>query len=66
MEALKQYLVSNSIPQSAFAKQLGVSQPTVSDYVNGNMLPKGKRLKMISEITGLSVDQLLNSSARAS
>ncbi len=66
MEALKQYLAAKEITQIEFARTLGVKQPTISDYVNGNMLPKGKRLKKISEITGLSIDKLLANPVRKS
>jgi transcriptional regulator with XRE-family HTH domain len=47
------------LTQAALAKLLDVSQPTVSDWINGNTRPTVDRLIEISERTGLSVDELL-------
>jgi transcriptional regulator with XRE-family HTH domain len=47
------------LTQGELAKLLGVSQPTVSDWLNGNFTPTAKRLLHISKRTGLSVDELL-------
>lgn len=63
---MKQYLASNQISQAQFAKLLDVKQPTVSDYVNGHIVPKAAKLRQISEITGLSIDKLLANKARKS
>jgi transcriptional regulator with XRE-family HTH domain len=47
------------LTQSALAQMLDVSQPTVSDWINGNIKPSADRLIKISARTGLSVDELL-------
>ena len=36
---LYKYLITNNISQSEFADKIGVSQPTLSRYVNGDTLP---------------------------
>lgn len=59
MERLRQYLDDHSISQVAFAKKIGVEQPTVSDWLNGVMKPKADKLIAISRATGISIDDLL-------
>ena len=48
---LFQYLANKEISQSRFAKQIGVSQPTLSRYVNGDSLPSVVVGARIAEIT---------------
>ena len=36
---LYKYLINHNISQSEFADKIGVSQPTLSRYVNGDTLP---------------------------
>ena len=36
---LYKYLINQNISQSEFAEKIGVSQPTLSRYVNGDTLP---------------------------
>lgn len=64
MEPLKTYLERNEISQAQFAQLVGVTQPTVSDWINGRMLPSTDRLVEISRVTGLSIDKLLDNPAR--
>lgn len=59
MKALRDYLDLTDTKQEAFAKRLGVSQATVSDWVNGEHMPSAERLVAISRETGISVDKLL-------
>jgi transcriptional regulator with XRE-family HTH domain len=59
MEALRTWLSESEKTQAELAKALGVSQPTVSDWLKGKFSPNAKKLKAISEYTGLSVDVLL-------
>lgn len=61
MEALRIWLSESSKTQAELAKALGVSQPTVSDWLKGKFSPNAKKLRAISEYTGLSVDVLLAS-----
>lgn len=48
---LFQYLASKEISQARFAEQVGVSQPTLSRYVNGDSLPSVVVGARIAEIT---------------
>jgi transcriptional regulator with XRE-family HTH domain len=64
MEPLKTYLERKEISQAQFAQLVGVTQPTVSDWINGRMLPSTDRLVEISRVTGLSIDKLLDNPAR--
>ena len=52
------------LSQAAFAKRLGVTQGTVSQWENGLTRPNLDQLKSISAMFGISVDALLNN-ARA-
>lgn len=59
MERLREYMEERGLTQGELAKLLDVSQPTVSDWINGHMAPSASRLLKISKKTGLSVDELL-------
>lgn len=59
MDRLREYMQERGLTQYELAKILDVSQPTVSDWLNGNFTPSAKRLLHISKRTGLSVDELL-------
>ena len=48
---LFQYLANKEISQARFAEQVGVSQPTLSRYVNGDSLPSVVVGARIAEIT---------------
>lgn len=48
---LFQYLANKEISQARFAEQIGVSQPTLSRYVNGDSLPSVVVGARIAEIT---------------
>lgn len=45
--------------KTAFAKAVGVSQPTVTDWENGVMRPKGDNLLKIGRVLGVSPDWLM-------
>ena len=55
---LSQYLVSNGLTQSDFAKTCDVCQATVHKWIYGTSVPSGKRMMQIHKITGgeVSVD----------
>lgn len=57
-------MIEKRLTQDALAKELDVSQPTVSDWLNGKTKPTVERLLEISEKTGRSVDVLLKGSRR--
>jgi len=59
MEKLRAWLADNGITQSSFAKDLKVSQPTVSDWLTGETTPSTSNLRAIAARTGLSLDDLL-------
>jgi transcriptional regulator with XRE-family HTH domain len=59
MERLRTWLTEADKTQAQFAKEMGVSQPTVSDWLNGRISPTAGKLRKISEHTGLSIDDLL-------
>lgn len=60
MKALRDYLELTDTKQADFAKRVGVEQPTVSDWINGEHLPRPEMLLRISKETGISVDKLLS------
>ena len=59
MQALRSYLHRTHTSQKAFAKRVGVSQPTIANLVNGVHSASADLLKRISRATGLSADELL-------
>jgi transcriptional regulator with XRE-family HTH domain len=59
MKALREYLDRSGITQAAFAKRVGVSQPTVSNWVRGAHSASPATLKRISRATGVPLDALL-------
>jgi transcriptional regulator with XRE-family HTH domain len=63
MESLRDWLASTGTTQAALAKQLGVSQPTVSDWARGNIFPDIENLRRLSTTTGLSFDALIGAPA---
>lgn len=63
MEALRIYLQERQMSQAELAAELGVSQPTVCDWLSGRSKPKTSRLLQISQVTGIAVEDLLKSAA---
>lgn len=59
MKALRSYLERTRTTQAAFAKRVGVSQPTIHNLVNGVHSASSDLLKRIVQETGLSADELL-------
>jgi transcriptional regulator with XRE-family HTH domain len=60
MEKLREHLTEKEITQAEFARRLGVSQPTVWEWLNGKSLPTAARLREIAQETGISIDELLS------
>lgn len=54
MNRVKELCIRNDIQQKELAIMAGVSQPTVSDWVNQKKDPSGERLEKLSEIFGVS------------
>ena len=59
MRRLKQFLADSKMNQTQLAELMGVSQPTVWEWLNGDSTPTTKRLIKLSQITGISIDDLL-------
>lgn len=63
MQALRAYLEKSAITQAAFARLVGVSQPTIANLVNGKHSASVPLLRRLSLVTGLSTDDLLADNA---
>lgn len=63
MQALDSYLKSTETTQAEFARRVGVSQPTISDILRGVHSPSVNLLRRIAQETGISIDELLASTA---
>lgn len=59
MERLREYMTEKGLTQAQLAAALKKSQPTISDWLSGNIKPSADSLVELSEYTGLSVDELL-------
>ena len=51
--------VDAGLTQAAFARGVGVTQPTVSDWERGHASPSRHRMAVISELTGKTVEWLM-------
>jgi DNA-binding XRE family transcriptional regulator len=60
MLRLKLYLSQKGMTQADLAKQIGVTQPTVWEWLNGHSKPSADRLISLSKLTGLAIDDLLS------
>ena len=60
MIPLTDWLADTETTQAELATRMGVSQPAVSDCINGNTFPSIKNLRRLSKLTGLSIDELLH------
>jgi len=63
MKPLRKYLKAKRMTQAEFARQIGVSQPTVWAWMNGAKTPTADKLVRIADIIGTSVDDLLGRKA---
>jgi transcriptional regulator with XRE-family HTH domain len=59
VQRLKTYLADSELTQGEFARAIGVSQPTVSDWISGEIRPSIDNLIAISRQTGISIDDLV-------
>jgi transcriptional regulator with XRE-family HTH domain len=60
MIPLTDWLADTETTQAELATKMGVSQPAVSDWINGHTFPSIKNLRRLSKITGLTIDELLH------
>jgi transcriptional regulator with XRE-family HTH domain len=56
---LKAWLKSSNTTQNQLAVQLGIHRSAVTHWVKGHNKPDREKLKRLSEITGISVEELL-------
>lgn len=63
MKALRRHLKRHGMSQAEFARAMGVSQPTVWYWLNGEKTPTADKLVRIADMTGLTVDELLGRKA---
>lgn len=58
MPTIKQLLKQKGILQKQLALDLGVSQPTISDWINGKKEPTQENLKRLAEYFGVEQDEI--------
>ena len=51
VERLKLWMRQHNIPQSSLAKKVGISQPTLSRYLKGDLMPTIDVVKKIETVT---------------
>lgn len=54
MNAVKQLLEMRGVLQKEFAIDIGVSQPTVSDWIHNKKDPRGENLQKVADYFGVS------------
>lgn len=62
MIRIKKLREERGMQQKELALDLGVSQPTISDWEAGRKIPAGKRLEQIADYFNVSVDYLIGRS----
>lgn len=60
METLKKWMTAEGISQAQLARDMAVSQPTVSDWLSGKVVPKVEHLLRLRTLTGITIDGLLD------
>lgn len=56
---LKDILKERSLTLKAFSEMSGISQPNLSNYINGNISPTLEMLKRIADCLNIEVSDLL-------
>lgn len=59
-EHLKSLLEEKGMTQRQFAKKAGLKESETSRWVNGGRYPSLRNAKKISDILGVSIDELVN------
>lgn len=59
MNKIKELREKYGLPQKAFAADIGVTQPTVSDWESGRKVPSAKSTAKIADYFGVTVDYIL-------
>lgn len=52
MTTLREYINQNNLSQVEFGELIGVSQPAVDRYIDGDRIPRPKIMEKISKVTG--------------
>ena len=63
MRSLTKYLKAKRITQVELARRMEVSQPTVWAWLHGRKTPSAENLIKLADLTGLTVDALLDRKA---
>lgn len=61
---LQELLTTAGLSQEDLAIAVGVTQPTVSRWESVNHIPKTDKLMLLSEVLGVTVQDLLNLNRR--
>lgn len=59
MTLIEKYIRDAGISQSELARRLGVSQPTVSDWIAGKMTPSGNKVLSLAKEMGITPERVL-------
>lgn len=59
MKKLRAYLELTGMTQTELARRMNVSQPTVWAWLNGKGMPNVPNIRLLSEVTGISVEDLI-------
>jgi transcriptional regulator with XRE-family HTH domain len=56
---IEKYIRDSEISQSELARRLGVSQPTVSDWISGKKTPSGDKVLSLAKEMGVTPERVL-------
>jgi transcriptional regulator with XRE-family HTH domain len=56
---IEKYIRDAGISQSELARRLGVSQPTVSDWISGKKTPSGDKVLSLAKEMGIPPERVL-------
>ena len=59
IEALRACLKRNNITQAQLAVKLGISQPSINQYLTGRRFPKIETLSRIADVLGITINELI-------
>ena len=57
---LKELLLSKGVKQKWLSSRMGVSEVTLSNWVNGKSIPSSKNVEKLSQILSVPVKDLVN------